>query len=472
MRHILFFGILFAQEYPFLVGQRFIGRKKDETPLCGVYHKGLFWVAGSVRGFMGLPDGFIVAVDSIGNVVWRTELGGVGADYIYDLVGWDTLLFFCGASGSQLDHPEEEILERRSDFWVGAVSIPSRRVLWQKRWGSPYADRAYSLSINKYRTLLVGGHTWAQPTQKRQAAAYLLDSKGKILRSLSWGQEEDDEVRFIRASPEGFFWLAGLGEGRVFLAKVDFTGNIFWRLPLRFHRWPDKIRGLLVLPSGGLLGYGSSDHCFWAFMAAPDGGLIWDKTYPKEGVSQSVFTSAVEHKGRLYLLGYGFTARLNEKNKGGQDLWLMALTMQGRELWSKTYGGGADERGISLVRDSVYLYWSAQKEDSFTADSLGWDIWWGKVKLWPCDSISLQMGSDAPSFREKRGRPIRFYVQWPMGMMPLHFTWDLGDGTQSQEPTPTKVYEEVGVYEVRLRVLWIEGCEKEYSFPKAFRIVR
>ncbi|MGQ9863866.1 MAG: PKD domain-containing protein [Bacteroidia bacterium] len=472
MRYLLFFSILFAQEYPFLVQQHFIGHKKDETPLCGVYDGGLFWIGGVVKGPMGLPDGFIVVVDSSGKVLWRTEVGGVGADYIYDVVVWDTLLFFCGASGSQLDHPEEEVLERRSDFWLGAIGISSGRVLWQKRWGSPYPDRAYSLSISKYRTLLVAGHTWAEPSQKRQAAAYLLDLKGEILRSLSWGQEEDDEVLAVRASPEGFFWIAGLGEGKAFLAKVDFTGNLFWRLPLRFHPWPDKIRGLLVLPSGSVVGYGSSQGSFWAFMAAADGGLVWDKTYPKEGVFQATFTSAVAHRGRLYLLGYGHVAQLNEKNKGGQDLWLMALTMQGRELWSKTYGGGADEKGVALVQDSVYLYWAAQKEDTFTADSLGWDIWWGKIKLWPCDGIPVQMGSDTPSFREKKGQPIRFYVQWPAGLAPLYFEWDLGDGTHSHEPTPTKVYEEIGTYQVRLRVRWIEGCEREYTYPKEFRIVK
>ncbi|RMF49416.1 MAG: hypothetical protein D6750_06160, partial [Bacteroidetes bacterium] len=135
--------------------QAFVGSPAIEKPTCALRDAaGRVFIGGYAQSKPhSLPDGWLVCLSPTGTVEWTLTPGGLGPDRIEDLAEADSILYFCGSSGSALSHPEDLPPDRRSDFWVGAVDKNTGRLLWQTRWGSPHLDQALTLCVTPYRTL-------------------------------------------------------------------------------------------------------------------------------------------------------------------------------------------------------------------------------------------------------------------------------------------------------------------------------
>lgn len=66
--------------------------------------------------------------------------------------------------------------------------------------------------------------------------------------------------------------------------------------------------------------------------------------------------------------------------------------------------------------------------------------------------FKIRVGEDAPFFAAGRG-----------GVKPYQFTWDFGDGSQSQLQNASHVYSEEGTYRVRLTIRDSAGTTEQVS---------
>ena len=66
--------------------------------------------------------------------------------------------------------------------------------------------------------------------------------------------------------------------------------------------------------------------------------------------------------------------------------------------------------------------------------------------------FKIRVGEDAPFFAAGRG-----------GVKPYQFTWDFGDGSQSQMQNATHVYSDEGTYRVRLTIKDSAGATEQVS---------
>lgn len=66
--------------------------------------------------------------------------------------------------------------------------------------------------------------------------------------------------------------------------------------------------------------------------------------------------------------------------------------------------------------------------------------------------FKIRVGEDAPFFAAGRG-----------GVKPYQFTWDFGDGSQSQLQNATHVYAEEGTYTVKLTIRDAAGSTEQVS---------
>ncbi|MEN3040360.1 MAG: PQQ-binding-like beta-propeller repeat protein [Bacteroidia bacterium] len=471
-------GVIWAQGYYLIRShQSFVGKSDlHEIPTCLAYsEEGRIIIGGyAFASKEALSDGWLTCVTLSGEVMWQITPGGMGPDRIEDIAVKDSIVFFCGYSGSMLTHPEELPVERRADFWVGAVDARTGQLLWQTRWGSPHIDMALTLTLTPYRTLLVGGLSWADTAIGMQGVIYTLnDRTGEVLHTLYWGRSPS-LIRKIRPMGNGrSFVCIGEQELRPFLAEVDYLGQIYWRTVFQFHRFPSQLQAVTVLSDGRIVVGGRYEHRWGIAAFTSKGQIIWEKLWPEDDLVGSPSAISERYDGTILVIGTQQGERLSSsEQKGGEDVWLVALSQEGRVLWERSFGGPHDEQGVALLalRDTIILV--SAKENRFSEAPSHKDAWVIWLKAVPCEAIPVSIRTDVPSLREKAGRPIRFWVDLPAGYVSDQIDWDFGDEGHAQGQSVEHVYASPGSYSVQVRIRFKYGCPEVYPLPIGLRITR
>lgn len=471
-------GLLFAQGYYMAkVGQGFLGRHtQNEIPTCAARRSDGFTVIGgyTTSAETTLPDGWLLCLAPDGSEAWSLTPGGMGPDRIESVVIKDSVVFFCGYSGSALSHPEDLPVERRADFWAGAVELFTGKLLWQSRWGSPHIDAALTVCPTPYRTLLIGGLTWADTLTGMQGAIYVLNERtGEILNQTFWGKAPS-LIRQIRPTGEGrTFACIGEQEYRPFLAEIDYLGQVYWRTVFQFHRFPSQLHALYVAQDGRIFVGGRYGHQWGISAFSPKGQIIWEKVWSESPLTGAIHDIKEGPEGVIYALGWQQgEALISPEQRGGEDIWLAALTREGRLLWERGFGGPYDERGVALLTAQDSLILIAAKENRFTEAPRHADAWQVILKAIPCDKAPLQLRSDVPTLREKAGRPIRFWIDIPPMYVVEKVVWDFGDGTTAEGNPVEHIFASPGTYSIQAQVALKYGCRDIYLPPMGLRITR
>jgi hypothetical protein len=108
----------------------------------------------------------------------------------------------------------------------------------------------------------------------------------------------------------------------------------------------------------------------------------------------------------------------------------------------KKYGLAAGAAAAVIVILAV-VYTLPMSQPSAKARQLG---------LTADNFFKIRVGENAPFFAAGRG-----------GVKPYQFTWDFGDGSQSQMQNATHVYSDEGTYRVRLTIKDSAGATEQVS---------
>jgi hypothetical protein len=117
--------------------------------------------------------------------------------------------------------------------------------------------------------------------------------------------------------------------------------------------------GIIVLPAvnGGYLftgitrSFGAGDMDAWLVKTDESGTELWNKTFGGAGQDAGVYFRPTRDGG------YIITGWTNSSGSGGTDVLVIKTDASGSELWNKTYGGEADDRGrtVHQTRDGGYI---------------------------------------------------------------------------------------------------------------------
>lgn len=470
-------GILLAQgHYWVRIHHAFVGKPDaHEVPTIALRdNEGYLFIGGYTFAFReDLPDGWLTCLTPAGKVLWTITPGGLGPDRIYDLALRDSILYFCGSSGSALSHPEELPVERRSDFWVGAVERSTGRLLWQHRWGSPFIDVAFTLCPTPYRTLLVGGFSWEDTVLGMQATLFVLSEKdGEILFQSRWGKTPS-LIRKIRPFAGMTFICIGEQEYRPVLAEIDYMGQIYWRTAYQVHRFPSQLSCARASLSGQILVAGQYNQRWGITAFNAKGQALWEHTWSEPSLYGSVQDLIETADGTILAVGWQEGEKLTlPEQRGGRDIWLAALSREGKFLWERGLGGPHDEKGVALLMTGDTLFLIAEKENRFTEDPPHKDAWLVLFKAIPCAEIPVQIKTDVPSLKEKAGRPIRFWIEVPPAYVVDRVIWDFGDDSTAEGPSVEHTFGVPGSYSIQARVDFRYGCKEVYLPPVGLRITR
>ncbi len=144
------------------------------------------------------------------------------------------------------------------------------------------------------------------------------------------------------------------------LLRLDATGNVIWKkcyggtgsdsayaiLPT-----PDKgfiVAGSSTSNNGDLnANFGASDA--WVFKIDSLGNLLWQKNYGGNG-DEAFKSVTLNNDGTYTFVGYSSSTNISgAANSGKNDLWVVKTDLNGQVIWSKLFGGSADEQGFSVA---------------------------------------------------------------------------------------------------------------------------
>ena len=284
----------------------------------------------------GRNDGWIVRLDKTGKRLWEKTFGGPGFDVFMTVSPLPDKGFIVGG-----------LTQTKSkgglDGWIVAVDYQGK-VLWETTAGGAKHDGIKSSIRMPEGGTLLAGYTESQGKGRRNAWLIKVDDAGKVLWEKVMGGEKREEFSSIAAVPGGGYLVAGIsksfgaGNADGWLVRLDQSGQkSLWSKTYGDAKWNALSFGQST-PSGGFILAGNTQSNpanqsdMWVVKVDSKGKMIWQKAFGGKGMDFA--TSIFPLKNDGFLLS-GSTL---SKGAGKYDAWLIGLDSKGQQSWERTLG--------------------------------------------------------------------------------------------------------------------------------------
>jgi PKD repeat protein len=260
---------------------------------------------GDIVGYNGYGDGWILRLDSDGNLLWSLVLGGSDKDELGSIIeNKDGTFTAVGYTFSN----DGDISEQRGagDAWVVRVSADGK-LMSSKTYGGSGRDAASSVLETKDGNLVIIGTTYSQdisPTfaGKSDVWIFSVTPEGEMIWNRTFGGSDVDFGHAL-CEKDGYYYVAA--------ATTSHDGDV------------KQLRG-------------ASD--IWVLKLNQAGDLIWSKTYGGS-FSENVWDIKPMGDG-LIIIGETYSVDGDiTKNPGSLSTWVLFIDSEGTLLWQECIGG-------------------------------------------------------------------------------------------------------------------------------------
>lgn len=310
----------------------------------------------------GTLDYWLISSDSTLNISWERAYGGNGVQNLEDgIISQDQSLILFGESSALQGFEKSQNRIGGIDFWVIKVDSNGNKV-WDSTLGGSGTEEAVSVIPTQDGGFLLGGNTESPAgfnvtVGSRGLTDYWIvkiDSLGNYLWDKTYGGSADDVLSTIIPTQDGNFILSGQSNSPVggdrtaasrglndfWIIKIGPQGNKIW----------DKAYGgtsidfalhTLETPDQGLLISGISDSPisgeksepsrggpdFWVLRLDQNGNYLWDKTIGGSGADILV-KSLMVTPNTFLLAGFSdsnISGDKSQNSRGAEDYWLVKI---------------------------------------------------------------------------------------------------------------------------------------------------
>jgi hypothetical protein len=350
---------------------------------------------GDITFNHGHSDGWLISIDSIGNIVWEKTYGGSDGDFWKRILSApENYYYLIGNSMSSDGDISYDPYPGSNDIWV--IKIDSTgSILWDKIIGGGMIDAIESATLTQDGGVAVFGWTGSQNGDVSVNYGYYdmwlvkLNSDGEIVWERSYGTDDFDYGQAMIATSDGGFLIGGastIGNGgnltcepynynaEAILLKLDSLGNIEWQ-NCYGGSGHDGIWGMIELEDGyAFVGYGSSNDGdltgsgwhgegdIWVAKLDFYGNLVWQKCYGGSSMESAKNILNNENNG---LVIWGSTRSQNGDitnnhsiSEYDYDIWYFKLDSIGELISQSCYGGGGNDFldfGVVQKGDNNYV---------------------------------------------------------------------------------------------------------------------
>jgi hypothetical protein len=268
------------------------------------------------------------------------------------------------------------------------------RMKWQKTFGGPGDNRAFSVAETADRGFAMCGYTDSYGRGNKDAYLIKTDKDGKIQWQATYGGVGNDEAMSLNVLADGGFILvgdtdsfSGKNETELYLVRADSTGKEVWSRT--YKNGTGRLAfgtSVKTLPDGGFIISGrtsppaGSGMNGYVLRVDADGKKLWSRTFGAKGYT-SFQDLVVAQDG-----GYACVGQKDDASKGNKPaVYLAGLDVKGNTNFEKTFGGSSIDIGQAIVQDKHGNYIICGTTDSFgngstdilliKADAQGNSVW-------------------------------------------------------------------------------------------------
>ncbi|MFC2167707.1 hypothetical protein ACFLRW_01895 [Acidobacteriota bacterium] len=313
------------------------------------------------------------------NAQWAKTYGGSEEDIAQAIVQIDD-------GGYIVVGKTESFGEDTGDFWILKLDLLGD-IEWQKTYGGPFLENAYSIDNTNDGGFVVAGWT---PASGLSIWILKFSSNGDKEWEKTHRVSDSDITYFIKQTNDGGYILTGsftnqytegnatLYEYDIWILKLYSNGDAEWCNTYKGSNY-DYAYSIQQTVDGGFIvagktesfGVGSTD--IWILKLNYLGDIEWQKTY---GESQSDGAYSIKQTFDGGYIVAGFTS---SSGAGRSDFWILKLTSDGTIEWQKLYGGDKPDQASLIQQTNDGGYIIAGKTESFGAGLT--DIWILKLNL-------------------------------------------------------------------------------------------
>jgi len=299
----------------------------------------------TVGPFMGYTNGYVIKLNSAGDVQWAKNIGGYEMDEFRSIVqtadgglvvaGYSST--FCFGLGV-------------SDVYVVKLDIAGN-ILWTKNIGGSGADLGLGMVQTQDNGIVVSGYSFAYGQGGSDFYCIKLSSSGSLLWTRSVGGAQHDFGYSITGTNDGGFVLVGqtlsfgAGADDVYVVKLDGNGNLLWTRTVggsgndRGMSVVQDLNGNYIL-AGHTDSFGAGGEDFYVIKLDNNGNLLWTRTTGGTGNEQA-WGVLVDTDG-----GYVVSGKSNSFN-GWNGMYIVKFDSDGNTCGNQGTGGTVSSGGTS-----------------------------------------------------------------------------------------------------------------------------
>lgn len=208
----------------------------------------------------------------------------------------------------------------------------------------------------------------------------------------TYGGSREDMATSVTQTTDGGYILTGFarsygsGYANAYLIKTDSLGEVLWMNI--YSDYTESVGAFVAQTSDGgyiVTGYAGAPNNPWdLYLIKTDslGSTSWTKTYGGTSGNRHDRGNSVSQTCDG---GYIIAGETGSYGAGSSDVWLIKVNSQGDTLWTKTYGGNAEDvgRSVGQTDDEGYIIggwtksYGAGSDDFYLikTDSLGDTLW-------------------------------------------------------------------------------------------------
>ncbi|HNR30094.1 MAG TPA: PKD domain-containing protein [Candidatus Hydrogenedentes bacterium] len=298
----------------------------------------------------GQRDIYLVHAGPDGNMVWSRTFGGPRDDFANALAAMPGGGYVL-AGGTTNEAGDTDVFLVRTD--------PAGNRLWDRTYGGEANDYAAALTVTRDGGLLIAGVT--QPSADANFDVYLLrtDAEGDVVWSRVIGGPDLEQANAVIETANGGFAIAGattsLGNRDAMLLWIDAFGINSWARTYG-GAGSDTARALVqtddagFLLAGGTSSFGEGSMDVYLVRTDAAGNEVWSRAFG--GVAEERANAIVATANGDYVLA-GYTASFGA---GAYDAFLLKTDAAGEPLWENvflTYGGAAADSANAVIETTA-----------------------------------------------------------------------------------------------------------------------
>jgi hypothetical protein len=363
----------------------------------------------------GSDDILLIHLDQNGDTLWTKLLGGSGIDRVYRIRAVSTGgIIMAGSSDSNNGTFSGAGNHGSNDGYLMRINSAGQ-ILWVKQYGGSSIDFLYDIAENPAGNFVAAGESASSDGDLSGAGnglawvVFVNGQNGTLSNSVAPNGPNSsnpnglENFTIIKRLADGTGYLLGgftspdfsnFNLDDIWVCKMNFAGTVIWNKTYGSNNARDGAGAILDMGNGefmitGMLGgnggypaYRGGNGDGFVLRCNANGDTLWTKTYG--GTDWDFFHDAImDNDTNIYLAGF---SRSNNQQLASQpafglaDYWVLKVNQNGDTLYTKRMGGSAFDAATGIacsgLADDLLICGRTESNDSWVnGNNGGRDLW-------------------------------------------------------------------------------------------------